>query len=81
MAANRAGVAVANFSAVTRTARPEAGKTFISSRSLGNPIGPGGVRPCTFAPGPSSFYRLTQVWAPQVMIHVSNGNYTARFSP
>lgn len=27
-----------------------------------------------------SFYRVAQVWALQVMIHVSNGNYTDRVS-
>lgn len=37
VAANREGAAAENFRAVTRrTARPDAGSTFISSQSLGN---------------------------------------------
>lgn len=83
-AASREGAAVENFRAVMRrTARPDAGSTFISSWRIGNYSNPRGretVHACTSTL--SCFYRVKQVWALRVrMIHVSKGNYTAPFSP
>ena len=67
-----------NFRAVTRrTARPDAGSTFISSWWLGNYSSPGDGTSTL-----SCFYRVKQVWALRArMIHVSESNYTAPFYP